>query len=71
MTNPGAKPTDIDKANQIKEEANGMVKAGQHAKACEKYFEAINTVRFSEKFKNSPEGKTLEVACRLNIALCK
>jgi hypothetical protein len=48
-----------------------LVKQGQQEKACEKYFEAINTLRFSDKFKNTKEGKTVEMACRLNIALCK
>jgi hypothetical protein len=39
--------------------------------ACERYFEVINTLRFSDKYKGSPEGKQLELACRLNIAVCK
>lgn len=61
----------MDRANKIKDEANLLVKQGEQEKACEKYFEAINTLRFSEKFKNSKEGKSAEMACRLNIALCK
>lgn len=61
----------MDRANKIKDEANLLVKQGEQEKACEKYFEAINTLRFSEKFKNTKEGKSAEMACRLNIALCK
>lgn len=55
----------------MKEDANALVKQGKHDQACEKYFEAITTLRFSEKFKNSTEGKSVEMACRLNIAVCK
>jgi len=61
----------MEKANQMKEDANALVKQGKHDQACEKYFEAITTLRFSEKFKNSTEGKSVEMACRLNIAVCK
>lgn len=55
----------------MKDQANELVKAAKHAQACEKYFEAITTLRFSDKHKNSSEGKALETACRLNIAVCK
>ena len=55
----------------MKDQANALVKASKHAEASEKYFEAISTLRFSDKFKNSAEGKALESACRLNIAVCK
>jgi hypothetical protein len=47
------------------------VKQNKHAEACERYFEVINTLRFSDKYKNTSEGKQLEQACRLNIAVCK
>ena len=62
---------DLEKANALKEEANLLVKGNKPSEACERYFEAINTLRFSEKFKNSADGKAAEMACRLNIALCK
>ncbi len=66
-----APKNDLEKANFMKDDANQLVKQGKHGEACEKYFEAINTIRFSEKFKNTNEGKQAEMACRLNIALCK
>lgn len=62
---------DLDKANALKEDANRLVKEGKQSEACERYFEAINTIRFSDRFKNASEGKAAEMACRLNIALCK
>lgn len=62
---------DLEKANQVKEEANNLVRQGKHIEACERYFEVINTIKFSDKYKKAPEGKALELACRLNIAVCK
>ena len=56
----------------MKAEATQHFKAGKFDKAIESFYEAVNTVRFgNETFKNSKEGKTLELACRGNIALCK
>ena len=55
----------------MKDQANALVKANKHAEACEKYFEALTTLRFSDRFKNTADGKALETACRLNIAVCK
>jgi len=47
----------LEKANQVKEEANNLVRQGKHVEACERYFEVINTLRFSDKYKNTAEGK--------------
>lgn len=71
MADSSKPKNDLEKANQLKEEANALVKAGKFGEGCERYFEAINTLRFSEKFKASAEGRQAEMACRLNIALCK
>lgn len=48
-----------------------MVKAKKFEDACVKYFAAINVIRLNDKLKTLTEGKTLEMACRANIAHCK
>jgi hypothetical protein len=55
----------------LKNEANELVKQKKFDDACVKYFAAINTIRLNDKLKNLPEGKSLEMACRSNIAHCK
>jgi hypothetical protein len=47
------------------------VKEKNLAGACVKYFAAINTVRLNDSLKHKKEGKTLDIACRSNIAHCK
>jgi len=49
--------SDLDKANKQKEEANQLYKDKNVEKACEKYYEAINTIRFSSKYKTTSEGR--------------
>lgn len=66
-----AKPEDINKANKLKEAANGFFKQSKLAEASEKYYEAINTIRLNPDIKHSEEAKQIEIACRLNVALCK
>ncbi len=48
-----------------------MVKEKNLAGACVKYFAAINTIRLNDSLKHKKEGKTLDIACRSNIAHCK
>lgn len=47
------------------------MQAKDHDGACLKYFAAINTIRLNDSLKTQKEGKTLEIACRSNIAHCK
>ncbi|CDW87647.1 tpr domain containing protein [Stylonychia lemnae] len=65
------KNKDIEEANRLKERANNLFKEQQFEKACEKYYESINSIRFNETIKNNPEARQIEIACRLNVALCK
>ncbi len=51
---------DLEKATFLKEEANEMVKQGKHQEACELYFEAINTLRWSDKYKATAEAKATD-----------
>ena len=62
---------DIQQANVLKEEANNLYKQQKFDKACDKYYEAINEIRFNESLKNNAEARQVEIACRLNVALCK
>ena len=62
---------DIQQANNFKEEANNLYKQQNFDKACDKYYEAINEIRFNESLKNNAEARQVEIACRLNVALCK
>ncbi len=50
----------MEKVTFLKEEANEMVKQGKHQEACELYFEAINTLRWSHKYKASAEAKATD-----------
>jgi hypothetical protein len=68
---PQAEQSDLAKSEGFKNEANDLVKAKKFDEACVKYFAAINVIRLNEKLKKVPEGKTLEMACRANIAHCK
>lgn len=62
---------DLNKSESLKNEANDLVKAKKFEDACVKYFAAINVIRLNDKLKTLTEGKTLEMACRANIAHCK
>ena len=62
---------EIQQANTLKEEANNLYKQQKFDKACDKYYEAINEIRFNESLKNNSEARQVEIACRLNVALCK
>jgi len=55
----------------LKNEAAELVKAKDLEGACAKYFAAINVIRLNDSLKKRQEGKTLEIACRSNIAHCK
>ena len=68
---PAADQNDLAKSESFKNEANDLVKAKKFEEACVKYFAAINVVRLNDKLKNLAEGKTIEMACRANIAHCK
>ena len=59
------------RAEVLKNEAANLVKEKKLEAACVKYFAAINIVRLNDQLKLKKEGKTLEVACRSNIAHCK
>ena len=41
----------------LKERANTLFKEQQFEKACEKYYESINAIRFNETIKNNPEAR--------------
>lgn len=55
-----AATNDLEKATFLKEEANELVKLGKHQEACELYFEAINTLRWSDKYKSTAEAKATD-----------
>ena len=59
------------KANQLKEEANKLFKEQKLEQACDKYYESINEIRFNDRIKNNQEARQIEIASRLNVALCK
>jgi hypothetical protein len=62
---------DMTKAEGLKNEAANLVKSKDLDGACVKYFAAINTIRLNDSLKTKKEAKTLETACRSNIAHCK
>ena len=55
----------------MKSEAAKLVGQSMWDQATDKYFQAINIVRLNSELKTSKDGKTLELACRSNIAHCK
>jgi len=61
----------FESVTEVKDKANKLFKANELDKACEKYFEAINNIRATECLKESPQGRRLEINCRINLALCK
>lgn len=62
---------DYIEASKIKDEGAKLYSAKQYEKACDKYYEAINIIRFNDTLKSNSEAKQIEIACRLNVALCK
>lgn len=66
-----AEQIDLKKAEALKTEAANLVKAKDHDGACAKYFAAVNAICLNESLKKKKEGRTIEVACRSNIAHCK
>lgn len=62
---------DYDHAEALKNEAAKLVSSKDLDGACVKYFAAINKIRLNDSLKTKPVGKTLEMACRANVAHCK
>lgn len=62
---------DFDRAETLKNEAAKLVSQKDLEGACLKYFAAINIIRLNDSLKSKPEGKSLEMACRANVAHCK
>ena len=62
---------DYDRAETLKNEAAKLVTQKDLDGACLKYFAAINMIRLNDSLKTKPEGKSLEIACRANVAHCK
>ena len=44
-------------SNKLKEEANQLYKEQKYEKACERYYEAINSIRFNDTLKNNAEAR--------------
>lgn len=62
---------DLNEANKLKDQAGKLYQEKQYEKACDLYYESINTIRFSDSLKSNQEARQVEIACRLNVALCK
>ena len=48
-----------------------MFKEKNYAGASQKYFSAINAIRFNSELAKTKVGKETEMSCRSNLALCK
>jgi len=48
---------DITSANKLKDEAGKLYQEKQYERACERYYEAINTIRFSDGLKGNSEAR--------------
>ena len=62
---------DLQKADQLKLEANELFKSKNLDDACKKYQSAISVLRTNLELKGTKKARDIEIACRGNIALCK